>query len=82
MEYFPVGKPKLVSNMLNTREASEKTALVQMLSAKWILNGGLTFRLAVIILGSINLVFALLMIALILHDAWPTRIRKLSLDLA
>ena len=71
---------KTVANMSLPRESIEKSALVQLLGIKWLLEGGLTFRLAVTILGSINLVFALLMIANVIFDAWPARVRKLSLD--
>ncbi len=66
--------------MLLPREAVEKNAIIQLISIKWLLEGGVTFRLAVTILGSINLVFALLMIANIIFDAWPARVRDLSVD--
>ena len=69
-----------VASILLPREGMERSALIQMLGIKWLLAGGLTFRLAVTILGSINLVFAVLMIANVLFDAWPARVRKLSLD--
>lgn len=70
----------LVSAMLISRDAAEKSAMIQILSNRWVLEGGVTFRLAITILGGFNLVFALLVIANILHDAWPARVRKLSLD--
>ena len=66
--------------MLLPREAVEKNAIIQLLGIKWILEGGVTFRLAVTILGAINLVFALLMIANIIFDAWPARVRESSVD--
>lgn len=66
--------------MLLPREAVEKNAIIQLIGIKWLLEGGVTFRLAVTILGSINLVFALLMIANIIFDAWPARVRDLSVD--
>jgi len=71
---------KLVSATLISRGEVEKSAMIQILSNKWILEGGVTFRLAITILGGFNLVFALLVIANIIHDAWPARVRKLSLD--
>lgn len=71
---------KLVSTILLSRGEAEKSAIIQLLSFKWILEGGVTFRLATTILGGFNLVFALLLMANIIHDAWPARVRKLSLD--
>ena len=71
---------KPVAHMLLPRKEMEKNALVQLLSVKWLLEGGPTFRLAVTILGSINLVFALLMIANVIFDAWPARVWKHASD--
>ncbi len=70
---------KLLPALLLPRKDAEKVAITHLLSIKWLLGGGLTFRLAVTILGAFNLVFAFLMIANIIHDAWPARVRKLSL---
>lgn len=70
----------LVSAMLISRGEAKKSAIIQLLSIKWIHDGGLTFRLAITILEGLNLICALLMIANIIYDAWPARVRKLSLD--
>lgn len=71
---------KLVFAMLISRGATEKSAMIHLLTDEWILEGGPRFKLAITILGGFNLVFALLVIASIIHDAWPGRVWKLSLD--